>query len=241
MEPDRRFADCSYCGASSVLDLGTAATCFSLEATLDEDAARAKLLASLRERELHRDAEVLSTSRLVVPFWVLRTPGGDRALLAADRADLPLPRAGRGPAGQLGHFAEDETGGVDVVEPTVPMPAALARLGSSASDQGTGSEGVGARLVYVPFARVGYRYGGAKLEAYVDTASGAVHAASWPHARKRQLEKQLGSLLGLTVAVYVGLAALVPGALLTLIAYLVASGGLYWLFERHVVSSEKGR
>jgi len=233
VEPDRRFVDCPYCQASSILDLGGAATCFGLKATHDDEAARGRLAAWLRVHEVRADVEVVGAGGLLVPYWVLGSRSTGLALLAAERADLPLPRHGRAPAGQLEHVDLESTSGeVERLEPTMPLAAARAHL---AAREGGDTEAT-VSLVLVPFTRLEYTHRGISFEAFVDLASGEIHAGEWPRVRRGRFERRLGVLLGAALASYTAIALVVPGAIWTTAAYGVLSAGLYWAFRRLVLA-----
>jgi hypothetical protein len=229
VEPDRRFVDCPHCNASSILDLGGAATCFALKETVDHDGARDRLMAWLRTHEVRDGVEIVEARRLLVPYWVLGSSAAGWATLASERADLPLPRSGRAPAGQLEHVDPDEGHeAAEVLEPTMPLAAARAHFAARQGGDAATS------LVFVPFLQLAYTFRGASYEAFVDIASGEVHGSLWPRVGRAKHELRIAGLVGLALVAYTGVAATAPGAVLTTLGFAVVSAGLYWLFRRFV-------
>jgi len=232
VEPDRHFVDCDHCHATSVVDLGGTATCFRLKTAFDEEHLSGNMKRWLRKQDLKEGEENLErVEELLIPFWTFRARDGERSLLAVDRAELPLARDAQKPPGQLEPFGPEEAAAAQdaVVEPSVPLPAALTRSGLGEAT---------ASLVYVPFVRFRYEYRGQPFQALVDAASGEVHASSWPRPFNRQLDQRLGLLLAAALVGYLGFAAL-PGVFWPLLAYVLLSAALWWALTRVLSSSER--
>lgn len=235
VEPDRRFIDCEYCHATSVFDLGGQATCYRLRALLDEEGASAKLRSWLRQRGLgEAEEEVTFASAVLVPFWTFGDGGQQRSLLAMDQANLPLEPTMDQPAGQLEHFESEPT--ATLLEPTVPLPAALERL--EARGEAPPADAREMSLVYAPFLWFEYSYGGVPFQALVDAAGGAIHATAWPRPRDQRLDRALGLRLAIALVAYTTVAAVVPGLLWALLALAALSLPLWWMLVSLVERSE---
>ncbi len=238
IEPDRRFVDCEYCHATSVVDLGGIVTCFQLRKALGVDQLKGKMGAWLREHDLKdSEATLEPASSMMIPFWVVKTSKKEHSLLSVDRADLPLSKGMLKPAGQLDHFDPDEvekTNETDeIIDPSVPLAAALARLdleGDDSQEQ--------ASLIYAPFTMFTYSYQGLEHQALIDASTGKVHATSWPRPRYDHLDRRLGLLLGAALFAYVGFAMLIPGVLLPSIILLVVSAPLWWALDKAIDHSK---
>lgn len=241
MEPDRRFVDCNFCGASSVLDLGAAATCFRVRSTIDEESAVRKLRGWLREKGLQeKEIEIKTVSLLLVPFWVLDAGEGKVSLLAAETAELPLSPNARTPVGQLEGFDPEEMdfGDATLIEWTIPLSVATMRLVAPV-DAGASGEGGKLRpsLLYAPFFSISYSYGQTPYEALVDGCSGGIHTISRPRVRDESIDRKILMLLGAAVAAFLGLATLLPGFWLVLGLYVLACLPIAWGLSRTIVTA----
>jgi hypothetical protein len=232
IEPDRHTADCEFCHATNVVDLGGVATCFRIATTLDEGAAHAAAVRALREHGLAQarlEAPLGQVS--YVPFWSVTEPSGVRSVLALDSADLPLPHDVTQPAGQLDRLDLGGDAGFTaaLLEPTVPLPAALGRLGAGREAK--------ISLVYAPYRTATFSWGGETFELLVDLATGRVHAPLWPYVHDPRLDRRLGRLLVAALVSFTAAALLVPGLVPAVLVTLLVAVPLWWALDRSVVTS----
>ncbi len=233
VEPDRHTVDCEFCQATSVVDLGGVATCFRLGSALDDAGTSATALRWLREQGLQETMIDLEVGRLLlIPFWSVETTEGKRSMLALDQADLPLPPDVKQPVGQLEHIDLDEVGATNILEPSVPLPAAICRLGVEA-------EGAEISLIYAPFSLCTYAWGESSYQLLVDRAAEGVYAFAWPIMQDTRLDRRLGFLLALALALFTGLAALIPGLVLPAFVLLLVAIPMWWVLDRFIVSSRE--
>ncbi len=239
MEPDRRFVDCDYCGAASVLDLGAAATCFRVRETFDGETADKKLRGWLRGKGLQdKGIEIKKVSELLIPFWVLEADEGKVSLLAVERADLPLSPNSRTPVGQLESFDPEEMDleGTTPLEWTIPMSVAAMRLVAPEAQERASRSGLQPSLLYAPYFSISYSYAGTPYEALMDACSGEVHAINRPRTRDDTIDRNIFFLLGAAVALDLIFSLFVPGFWLVLFLYVAAAVPIAWGLSRTIVT-----
>jgi hypothetical protein len=197
-----RFAVCPFCGSSVFFDRSRAVLHFVAERTLDEPAARARLLAWMAGNEtvknLENDAVITASSLTYFPLWrFVSAEGGAerqwsepaRASVAAGIGDVPLSGGG------MRHVSAADMTKLKLAEPEVRLESALQWLGA----RGVAAPAIReTSLVHLPLYEFAYTWRGREWKAAVDGVSGRLLVASYP-------AKSESAYLAIAALAYVGL------------------------------------
>jgi len=226
IEERAAFAQCPYCAAALVVDLGEGVPHLIVTPGLGEDGIGPALRKALGEREIAGDPEVGSAEMSFVPFWRFERRLGKAAMIAAS---TPVAEdLGRLEAPQIaGRFYSRERAGANRVVPsTVLMDAAREEAGS-ASLIGDEEECAGRALLHVPLWRVEYSLGGSRYQAWIEGVFGRAFSDEWPPSPQRRKDLVLGAVALLSVtAFFTEVVCLEPKWLL--LAYPLTAAALYF-------------
>ena len=250
---DDPFLPCGFCGAHLYLDDSAAVRHFLVDPALDRSSAAAALSRWLKDREVVGAPAPSSVVLVFLPFWQVRSRGRDSVVPASgalfegiDRIEIP--------AGDQRVFSVERAKGPNgeearLMEATVPLLAAAARLrldrrGSRSSFTGVGAEvsdrameaaaldGVEARLVHVPLYLIAYLHQGGEYNAAVDACTGRIYPVTAPRSADSRIDLAFSLLLAAGLVLNLGALSLFRDYpplsifLLALIAWGFCSAGM---------------
>jgi hypothetical protein len=181
---------------------------------VDERTLPAVIERYAREHDLGRVPSLDAREEVWFPYWVATDgPAAEAARAAVDVPDpaiAVLPRPGEEWEAIDPAAAESDAGWS---WPTVPP-------------------GEGEVLRYLPFYRVTLRHREARIEAWVDRASGTLHASVPINADRLRFRRSLGWILLGYGAAGVALPLWIDSMPVALLAYAALAAGLWWPVQR---------
>ena len=211
IDPSDEFIVCPYCKSALYIDFGRTVLTRVAKPIITRDQAVRSFQKCLEDFEIAGD-EITKCELVFIPYWQLETNGQTNLFPACG---LPTASLHEPDIPQTTDFLDADSK-LDSREllPDIPLEHILTSL---EEQRATTKEPKRIALFKIPFYQINYTHRDEGFEAYVDGIVGSVFYDDLPPSQSTKLDRYFGAIMGISFAVLLASALIVPSPLLRIL------------------------